>query len=344
METPLVSILIPAYQSERWIADTIKSALAQTWPNKEIIVVDDGSRDRTFEVAQTFQPAGVQVFRQENQGASAARNHLFQRSRGQYVQWLDADDLLDPLKVESQMRSRGGSHVLLSGGWAPFYFRPHLASFRSTGLWANLSREEWLLRKMEGNLHMQTATWLVSRELTEAAGPWDTSLSLDDDGEYFCRVLLASEGVRFVPEARVLYRATGSSSLSAVDGSERKLRSQWKSMQAHVRHLRSLNDSPRSHRACLVYLATWLEYFYPEQQSIIEEINRLAMELGGSLEEPRLSWKYDWIRGLFGWSAAKRARSLARHTRASWSRNKDYLFSLWDRPRLVGASPSRAVS
>ena len=53
---------------------------------------------------------------------------------------------------------------------------------------------------MGENLHMQTATWLTSRELAEAAGPWDTRLLSDDDGEYFCRVLLASEGTRFVPE------------------------------------------------------------------------------------------------------------------------------------------------
>jgi len=55
---------------------------------------------------------------------------------------------------------------------------------------------------------MQTATWLVSRELTEAAGPWDTRLLSDDDGEYFCRVILASDGIRFVPGARVFQRVT----------------------------------------------------------------------------------------------------------------------------------------
>ena len=54
---------------------------------------------------------------------------------------------------------------------------------------------------------MQTATWLVSRELAEAAGPWDTRLLGDDDGEFFCRVLLASEGTRFVKESKVYYRA-----------------------------------------------------------------------------------------------------------------------------------------
>src|SRR5207237_10098693 len=65
---------------------------------------------------------------------------------------------------------------------------------------------EWLLRKMGENLHMQTATWLTSRELAQAAGPWNTRLLSDDDSEYFCRVLLASKATRFVPEARMFYR------------------------------------------------------------------------------------------------------------------------------------------
>ena len=61
---------------------------------------------------------------------------------------------------------------------------------------------------------MQTATWLVSRELTDAAGPWDTRLLIDDDGEYFCRVILASNGTRFVAESKVFYRATPANRLS----------------------------------------------------------------------------------------------------------------------------------
>ena len=75
---------------------------------------------------------------------------------------------------------------------------------------------------------MQTATWLVSRELTEAAGHWNTLLLGDDDGEYFCRVLLASQGVRFVPDAKVYYRQTGSKSLSYIGRCERKMAAQWK--------------------------------------------------------------------------------------------------------------------
>ncbi len=95
-------------------------------------------------------------------------------------------------------------------------YRPSRAKFIPTALWNNLSPVEWLLRKMGNNLHMQPANWLVSRELTETAGAWDTRLSLDDDGEYFSRVLLSSAGTRFVPEAKSYYRMSSSASLSKV--------------------------------------------------------------------------------------------------------------------------------
>src|SRR5215467_62161 len=99
----LVSILIPAYNSEEWIAETIRSAIGQTWPNKEIIVVNDGSTDRTAEVAQRFASRQVLVISTENEGASSARNHAFRLSQGEYIQWLDADDLLAPDKIECQL-------------------------------------------------------------------------------------------------------------------------------------------------------------------------------------------------------------------------------------------------
>src|ERR1051326_7957528 len=96
---PLVSLLIPAYDAERWIADTIRSALAQSWPSKEIIVVDDGSTDRTLQIAQGFASREVLVVTQPNQGASAARNRALSLCQGDYIQWLDADDLLSRSKI-----------------------------------------------------------------------------------------------------------------------------------------------------------------------------------------------------------------------------------------------------
>jgi len=151
---------------------------------------------------------------------------------------------------------------------------------------------------------MQTGSWLVSRELTEAAGPWDVRLLGDDDGEYFCRVLLASDGVRFVPGSRVYYREAGSGSLSYIGGSDRKRDAQWLSMKLHVGYIRSLEDSERVRTACVKFLQNWMVFFYPERLDIFRQAEDLAWKLGGELQVPRLSWKYSWIKMLFGWRLA----------------------------------------
>lgn len=325
--TPLVSILIPAYKAERWIADTINSAFNQTWPRKEIVVVDDGSTDQTLQVARQFASKTVSIVTQENQGASAARNRAFEFCQGDYIQWLDADDLLSPDKVAKQMAAAQecqDTRRLLSSGWAYFMYRPSRAQFLPTPLWCDLSPVEWLLRKMGQNLHMQTATWLVSRELTQAAGPWDTRLSLDDDGEYFSRVVLATDAIRFVPDAKVFYRQPGFDRLSSIDRSDKKLESQFLSIRLHVDYLRSFEESERVRAASLTYLQTWFGWFFEERPDLARELERLAATLGGRLEAPRLPWKYLWIQKLFGWSAAKEVRQ-------RWNRCKLSVMRSWDK-------------
>lgn len=223
-------------------------------------------------------------------------------------------------------------------------YRPSRARFAPTSLWADLSPLEWLLRKLSQNLHMQTATWLVSRELTEAAGPWNTELLGDDDGEYFCRVLLASDGTRFSPDARVFYRMSGSSSLSYIGRSGRKMEAQFRSMQLHIGYIRSLEDSERARAACVTYLQNWLPDFYPERLDIVERAQRLAATLGGRLEiPPPLSWKYAWIEKGFGWPMAKRAQISLRGYKWSAIRQWDKALSRFEpltpadpRPDLMG--------
>src|ERR1041384_5813359 len=100
---PLVSILIPAYNAGQWLSDTVRSALGQTWEKKEIIIVDDGSKDDTLAIAKGFESDVVRVHTQKNQGAAATRNHAYSLSKGDFIQWLDADDLLSPGKVARQM-------------------------------------------------------------------------------------------------------------------------------------------------------------------------------------------------------------------------------------------------
>lgn len=316
----LVSILIPAYNSEAWLAHTLRSALVQTWPRKEIIVVDDGSTDRTAAVARQFVSSGVRVISQDNQGAAAARNTAYAHCQGDYIQWLDGDDLLGRDKIARQMAELecGTSpETLLSGPWGRFLRRPARSEFKKTTLWEDLSPAEWLIRKLAQNLHMQTATWLVSRKLTEEAGPWDESLAFDDDGEYFARVLAASHGSHFVPGANTYYRMTGFGSVGYLGTSRRKLEALVRSMSQHIHVLQSLEASPRSRAACVAYLGNWYPHVYPAHPDLMAELSRMAAELGGSIAPPRLPLKYEWVRRVAGLQAAHKARVLL--PRLKWS-------------------------
>jgi glycosyltransferase involved in cell wall biosynthesis len=323
---PLVSILISAYNAQEWIAASLQSAVAQTWPRKEIIVVDDGSTDATGDVARQFASKGVTVLSTENGGLSAGQNHAYAHCHGDYIQFLDADDLLAPDKIERQLaalREDDSKRILLSSPWASFFYRTRHAQFVHNSLWQDLPPVEWLLRKMSENIHMQNATWLVSREVAEAAGPWDTRLHYDQDGEYFARVLLASEGTRFVPETGIFYRASGAGSVSYIGNSDKKKDSLFLSLKLHIQYLRSLEESERVRKACLTYLQNWYHNFYPERPDIVADLQSLAAELQGHLEEPRLRWKYAWMKPMFGWKAAKWAQMALPQFKASCLRRSD---------------------
>jgi glycosyltransferase involved in cell wall biosynthesis len=331
---PLVSILIPAYNAGPWIAEALDSAVRQTWPNKEIIVVNDGSKDNTLEIAQRYASQNVRVVDQANQGAAAARNKAFSISKGDYIQWLDADDLLASDKIECQMAVLQGcpnKRILMSSAWGAFYYRPSKAKFSPSPLWCDLSPVEFLTRKMGKDCHMQTATWLVSRELTETAGPWDTRLLGDDDGEYFCRIKRASESIRFIREAKVFYRDIGQNRLSFIGNSNRKMEAHFLSMQMHIGYLRSLVDSERTRAACLAYLQKYVLTFSPERPDIVDKMQEIARDLGGRLHAPRLSWKYKWLQQLFGLAATKQTQFRLRGIKSSALRTWDRVLCALER-------------
>jgi glycosyltransferase involved in cell wall biosynthesis len=293
---PLVSILIPAYNSERLLPQTLESALAQTWARKEVIIVDDGSRDGTLALARRYGGPAVKVVTQPNAGAPAARNTAFAHAQGDYIQWLDADDILAPDKIERQMaRADASGSALLTAAWGRFFFRTAKARFTSDSLWRDHPAVEWIRTRLHDNVWMNPAVWLVSRRLTEAAGPWDTRLSSsgDDDGEYVCRVVAASSGVRFVPDARCYYRIGTVGSLNwNMETNAKSLDSLLLSLQLTVGHLLALENSARTRQAAVRYLNTFSAYFYGVQGPHLAHLSALANELGGALAPPRPSWKY----------------------------------------------------
>ncbi len=120
-ERPLVSVVLPVYNGERFVAQTIESALRQTYRNLEIIVVDDGSTDQTASLIEGIagRTPRVRIFHQPNSGVARARNRGLEESRGEFVAPLDSDDLWDPAKIEEQVRimQEGGDAIGLVYCW-----------------------------------------------------------------------------------------------------------------------------------------------------------------------------------------------------------------------------------
>ena len=173
--------------------------------------MDDGSTDRTAEVVRQFKD--VTLVSTENRGLSGAENHAFRFSQGDYIQYLNADDLLAPDKIERQLAAvhESGSRrvfVRLRGHRStsdpPFTLRPQLTLARSFSRGMAFEKDDRKYPHAKRNLAGQPGGG-------EGGGPWDTRLHFDQDGEYFCRVLLASEGTRFVPGTGMDYRTSGGS-------------------------------------------------------------------------------------------------------------------------------------
>ena len=321
----LVSILIPVYNAERWIGETIESALAQTWSKKEIIIVDDGSSDETYSVANRYSSKILKIVTQKNSGASSARNKAFSLCQGDYIQWLDADDMLAHDKIETQLKyceADGKDKVLCSSAFGKFFYHHQRARYSPNSLWQDLKPVEWLLKKMGEKTWFFPAAWLVSREFTELAGLWDESLSLDDDGEYFCRLVSLSHGVKFVEEAKSYYRIGNTHSLSKKT-SAKACQSLFRSIILCIGYLISLEDSERTRSSCLNYLHAWIPYFYPEKEDILRQISEFVRELGGELKPPTLGWKYFAVEKLFGYKKAKKVQDIIRKGKFTVAKNLD---------------------
>jgi glycosyltransferase involved in cell wall biosynthesis len=308
MSVPIVSIVIPCHNAAQWLTETLESALAQTWPEKEIILVDDGSTDGSLELACGYESRGVRVLRQSNRGAAAARNAGLAAARGDYLQFLDADDLLSADKVSAQLTTlrEASASSVASCRWGRFQNNPTTAVFRDTTVFRDFApAREFLVHQASTGDMMHPAAWLTPKAVAEAAGPWDETLSLNDDGEYFCRVLLRANTVRFSPQGSVHYRSALPGSLSR-NRSPAAMRSLYRSLELYADHLLAVEDSPRL-RAALANL--WQRAcfeLYPDAPDLSTGARCRALGLGRPTVAFPFGPKLRWIAAFFGWKLARR--------------------------------------
>jgi glycosyltransferase involved in cell wall biosynthesis len=291
-----VSILIPCFNAEQFIAEAIKSAMHQTWPNKEIIVVDDGSSDRSYEVAQSFISTGiVRVYQQENSGACKARNVAFEKASGDYIQFLDSDDVLHPNKIERQMHRALNEHedCVISGSLVRFLSDEEFDCVANVKQILDKDWEDpldWLYYSWMGKGMGQTSIWLTPRHLILKAGPWNEGLSVNQDGDFFSRVLLSAKSICFEEDSIVYYRSGNTNSVSQIH-SIKKARDLLLSYTLYERNVLMFEDSFRMRYALGHLYGSFVYIYFDQYPELADQAGKYLSSLGLGVH-PRVGGSY----------------------------------------------------
>jgi glycosyltransferase involved in cell wall biosynthesis len=189
-----VSVVVPVFNGARYLAECLRSVLDQTHAAAELIVVDDGSTDATPQVARQFGSA-VTYLRQEKGGHGSARNRGVARATGDFLAFVDADDLFAPSKTEAQLaRFRARPGLQFCDGFCRNFWSPEIAE-----------AERWPQPRMrfthrdDPRAH-SIITWLMRRELFSRIGPFDERQTFGEDADWFDRMLEADTPCDTVPQ------------------------------------------------------------------------------------------------------------------------------------------------
>ncbi len=313
--TTLVSILIPCHQAERWVGEAIESALAQSWPEKEVLVYDDGSTDGSADVIRSF---GTRVRWESGtrRGPEGAKARLVEMSRGDWLQFLDADDLLRPEKVETQV-------ALVADGGADLVASPGV---REDGQVVNarVSDDPWVnlfhfgLGVVHGNL------W--RRGAVESAGGWlaDPHPLGHDDYRMLHRLLRSGARVVYDPEPRAIYRSVNPASVSASVGAIAAYRA-FAQLVAEWAEELDADGGMTSTRRLEASLAVMrlARRLWSLSRRDAREVADLALRIEPQLMSAmRERWPvYGAVHQAFGFGAAQRYDRLASRLRAALSRD-----------------------
>lgn len=306
----IVSICIPVYNAAPYVAQTIEAALAQTYPDLEIIVVDDGSTDGSFEVLQCFADR-VTVIRQDNAGAAAARNRAFATSKGNKILFLDGDDWIAPDHVAALVAAAGDKEdVIAFSRWDRFRKDPSEAVFPARETERDMSGVEWLLIDWRDTQPMmQCGMFLLPRSLLERLGGWDERLSLVDDFEFFARMISNCKGMIFAEGAALYYRSGLEESLSGRK-SRPAVESQFLALSLGGDHLIAAQNNRETRLAVANVIQQFIYEHYPNHGDLCARAANRVADLGGADAIPIGPPNFHKLRRIIGWRAARRVQRM----------------------------------
>lgn len=208
-QTELVSICIPSYNAELYIKQTIDCLITQTYSNLEIIVVDDGSTDKTVSLLTNYTDPRLKVLHNPKKNAASARNYAYLNSKGNYIIFFDADDLIKSDFIEKQLNKIiGNENSVVISNWGRFY-NDDLNTYKENSfiIKNDLTYKEWILGYWYNVMHTTPPGRLIFSKTLIAKTPlWDESLNLNDDFQFFNELFFHCDKIIY-SDAQFYYRS-----------------------------------------------------------------------------------------------------------------------------------------
>ena len=215
---PTISVIVPAYNAERTILETIKSVLQQTFSDFELIIINDGSTDQTVELLDTVEDSRLKIFDYENGGTSVARNRGLAHATGEFIAFLDADDLWTSDKLQLQLAAlQQHPEAGVAYSWAYYmdeqgkFFHADKPIFFYGNVYAELLVRDFIV---------SGSNCLIRRQAIESVGEFDPALSCAQDWDYWLR-LAARWPFVVVPKLQIYYRISSNSASSNIELTEK---------------------------------------------------------------------------------------------------------------------------
>ncbi|MGB7443735.1 MAG: glycosyltransferase [Coleofasciculaceae cyanobacterium] len=259
----VISVIIPVYNGEKTIEKTIESVLQQTFRDFELIVINDGSEDATIEVISTFQDHRLRLFSYLQLGASASRNRGIKLATGDYITFLDADDLWKTDKLEAQLKAlQDNPHAAVAYSWTDYI--DEQGNFLYPGKRVNFRGDVYSQILVSDFLENGSNALIRKQALTELKSGFDESLQGGEDWDILIRLAAKYQFV-LVPSPQVLYRVSRTSASSKIDEHELDcLRVIERAFQQAPSHLQYLKKQSFSH--LYTYLTFKCLQAVPERQ------------------------------------------------------------------------------
>jgi glycosyltransferase involved in cell wall biosynthesis len=210
---PLISVIVPVYNGEKTIRETLNSLFKQTFTDFEVLVINDGSQDATLEIVSSIKDPRLKVFSYLNAGPSASRNRGVALASGEYISFLDADDLWTPDKLEAQLKAlQAHPEAALAYSWTDFINESN--QFLRRGSYINVTGDVYKQLLLTNFLENGSNALIRQHALAEV-GEFDESMTHGEDWDMWLR-LAAHYPFVAVPSPQILYRVYATSSSANV--------------------------------------------------------------------------------------------------------------------------------